>query len=630
MSLLSDTFALINGAGNCFVFTMGGDSTKNRGFGASGEMIAFFYACKSAAPCRGLLGGVNAAAAGTHYLLAGKRNSNTVVGVTTAPAPAACLGGVVLPAGWSGFQHCLLPTSADTVNSSAWMWFANGQFINSQGRVVISMFARDIVGATLATTGYKPNIYTGSTIDIGTGIGGAARQAAGSVRSTGAGPDGTLRRFDMESEAIAATGGSGVGLTFAIGEGTICMGGPGVFLYVALTAKDTRKGWYASSHISQGGKSLHSYIRDHLNTTNMANSVETYMRCMLLLNDTTYASSDGGCQGDVTPGGLGGGGLPVGCGWVDAFGHNDVGTDADVSSFLPSTFPAWSYETTTTISSVNVGAGTVDLVDASGMDASGFFYVSDGEIITYTAKVGNQLTGCVFAAYGTTAGPRFGTVYQGYKSYTPIGHAANHNAWDQWLRARWAAAGGVASLFRHFWKVPNPSSVTLEVVVGMAAANLPQREQRHREMVAAVRAHMPSPYFEIVDPRDVCTAVDMVRNRWCDSNATGVTLAAAGVTSVAGDTINCNAGLSSNGIGNIGAETFIWTGKSGNNPTGCTRGAFGTTAYDTGTPSHTSGREVAEHDMVHSSTHGYQEIWRLLFQFAGVGMPNPLFGLEEL
>lgn len=693
MGLLKETIDDMNVNGRRYVVTMGGDSTMKRGFGDSGELIAFFNALARYVPCCGGLAGMNYTGSGNNFLgNVMRRVSGTAVGVTTAP-PTACQGGVVLPSGWNGYQHALLATSADTVATTAWCWTAFANVINSAGRVVVSMFGKDVAGASGANTGFRPEISTGNAISQAVTFNETNRQAPGtfatsartideitahattpvvrtttphgfttghtvvhagtnstpavngsfvitvvdathysiSAMTTIAGTagftnnsnfEGTLRRIDMESEQVAATGGADVGLTFSIGGAALMLGGPFLAMYVALTAKSTPKGWYASQHISLAGRSLHTYIRDQINTANMANSVETYFKCMLMLNDPTYANSLGGCQGDATPGGLGGVDLPVGCVWVDPFGHNDVGSDANTSSFVPLDGPAWAVEASGTCTAVNTGAGTMDFASTANFDASGHVHIVGGavgsnEIITYTGKTATQLTGCVFAAYGSSAGVRVGaTAVQGYLGITGTGHASNHVFWDQWLRLRWANAGGVDANFKHFWKVPNPSSDQLEVVSGVATANLNQREQRHREMVAAVKAHIPSPYFEVLDPRDVCTAGDMVRNRWCDSLASNVTVGASGVTSTAGDTINLNAGLSTNGVMNIGAETVIWTNKSGNNPTGCIRGAYGTTAYDLNTPSHTSGREVAEHDMIHSSTHGYQEVWRLLFNAA--------------
>lgn len=422
--------------------------------------------------------------------------------------------------------------------------------------------------------------------------------------------EGTLRRYDMESEMVTPTAASGAGATACIGDGSTRFGGPLLALYCAITCKDTQRGWYASKHISQGGKSVFSCIKDHLNTSGMRGSVENYFACMVLLNDTTYAQSYGGCQGDATPGGLGGADLPIGCLWLSCFGHNDVGSDANVSSFVPDGSPAWAVESAGTIASVNTGAGTVTLTDATAFDTAGHIHVNDGEIITYTGKSTHTLTGCTFAAYGSSAGARTGAVVQGHLGITPAGFAANMVYWDQWLRARWAAAGGTPALFRHFWKAPHPVHESLEIVSGVASGNLAQREQRLREFVSAVNARMTSAYFEVIDPRDTITAKQVLENRWCDVNGVA-TLSASGVTSTAGDTINCGTGLGSNGIGRIGAEIFTWTGKSGNNPTGCTRGAFGSTAYDASTPSHTSGREVVDCDMVHNSTQGYRDFWRL-------------------
>ena len=758
-TVLRQVFDDINLTGRRYVFTGGGDSTWSRGNGF-GEWGGFLNAAVQYAPCIGGFAGFNVSAAGgQNYLHAIRRTNNTASGATTTPADAECLGGVVCPSGWLGFQHCLLAAAGTTITSSNWNWTANQAFFNVFGRVVVSVFSRDLSGAADANTGYTPALAGGSTLDVQaspngvrqaivttdtksisgvsvanpttittstahgyatgdkvvitgtntsattvgtftatvtgattftipvnvtsvtTGTGSVSRYIAitsarqitsisvhatdptittesahgyttgdtvvlsstnstpaidGSYTITVTGSttftvsatttvggtagfandstlSGTLRRMDIESQQVTTTSTSGAGASVATGDGGVGLqlGGPALFLYQALTSKDTPKGWWASKHISLGGKSLLSYIIAHINTTSMKDSVETYFKCMLLLNDPTYANAYGGCQGDVSPGGLGGADLAIGCLWVDAFGHNDAGTDANSTSLIPSAFPAWAIAASTTIVSVNTGAGTVDLTDASSFATSGHIHVNDGEIITYSGKSSNQLTGCTFATYGTSAGSRTGTVYQGYNGTSATGFASNMAFWDEWLRARWAAAGGAATNLKHIWKAPMPSHDETSVVSG-PITTLPEREQRHREMVAAVRSHNPSPLFEVVDPRDLITARDMVNNRWADVSLS-VTLTASGVTSTTGDTINCNAGLSTQGVGMIGGECFKWTGKSGNNPTGCTRGAFGTTAYDTGTPSHTSGKEVVELDMIHSSTMGYYEFWRLLF-----------------
>jgi len=310
--------------------------------------------------------------------------------------------------------------------------------------------------------------------------------------------------------------------------------------------------------------------------------------------------------------------------------HNDVGSAGNICSFVPDGEESWAAEATGTIVSHDVGAGTVTLDAGQGanFDTSGHIKTAAGEIITYTGKSTDTLTGCTFETFGTTAQPRDGFgCYQGYLSYTPTGFAANNHFWDDWLRARWVAAGGASANFKRILKASMPVIDELASTAGVVST-LPQREQRHRDMIAAVRSHSPSALFEVVDPRETITARDMVVNRWADINATA-TLSASGVTSTAGDTINSGAGLSTSGVGRIGSEAFKWTGKSGNNPTGCTRGAFGTTAYDTGTPSHTSGREIVELDMIHSSTMGYQEFWRLKM-LAELGTPSSIFELEGL
>lgn len=629
MSLLKQVFDDINTNGRRYVFTGGGDSTFNRGNGF-GEWGAFLEQAKAYAPCIGGLGGMNVTGSGMNYLWAIRRTNNTAVGATTTPADPECLGGIVTPSGWTGFLHCLLAAAGTTVSSTNWNWTANASFVNAHGRVVVSMFSRAVSGATDANTGYTPVISGGSSLDVSASPNGT-RQAAGTLVNTSSGTVGTLRRTDMESEMVTATAATGAGASFAIGDGSLRLGGPSLFLYAALTTKDTPKGWWASKHISLGGKALYNYIKEGLSATSYADSIETYFKCMLLLNDPTYANAYGGCQGDVTPGGLGGADLAIGCLWLDCFMHNDVGSAGNVSSFVPDGFPSWAIKSTVTIQSHNVGAGTVDLGAGQGatLDTSGHIHTENGEIITYTGISTDQLTGCTFAAYGTTAQPRdsFSAV-QGYKSYTATGFASNNFFWDQWLRARWAAAGGTDQNFKRFLKASNPVSDTTSVA-STTVSTLPEREERHQRMIEAVRAHPPSPYTDIINPRDYISTQDVVRNRWCDIN-TSSTLSASGVTSTAGDTINvATSALSTSGIGLIGSEAFKWTGKSSNNPTGCTRGAFGTTAYDTGTPSHTSGREIVECDMIHNSTVGYQEIWRRILN-AELGAASSIFELEGM
>lgn len=773
--ILAQVFHDIKTNGRRYVFTGGGDSTFNRGNGF-GEWGAFLEQAKAHAPCIGGLGGMNVNGSGMNYLWAMKRQGNTAVGATTAPADPECLGGIVNPSGWTGFLHCLLAAAGTTISSTNWNWTANASFINAHGRVVASMFTRDLSGAADANTGYAPVISGGSTLDVSasqsgtrqavattgtksitsvsvanpttittsaahgyatgdkvvitgtntsattvgtftatvtgattftipvnvtsvtTGTGSVSRyNAITSARqisaisihasapeittdeahgyttgntvvlsstnstpaidgshvitvtspttftvpttTTGAGTagfanntslSGTLRRIDMESEQITATAATGIGASFCIGSSDTLLGGPLLSLYVAMTVKDTPKGWWASKHISLGGKALYDYIEEGLSTANYANSIETYFKCMLLLNDPTYANSYGGCQGDVTPGGLGGADLAIGCLWVDCFMHNDVGSAGNICSFVPDGEESWAAEATGKIVAHDTGAGTVTLDAGQGasFDTSGHIKTAAGEIITYTGKSTDTLTGCTFATFGTTAEPRDTfACYQGYLSYTATGFAANNHFWDDWLRARWAAAGGAAANFKRILKASMPVIDEVASTAGVVST-LPQREQRHRDMVAAVRSRSPSPLFEVVDPRDTITARDMVVNRWADVNATA-TLGASGVTSTAGDTINCGAGLSTSGVGRIGNEAFKWTGKSGNNPTGCTRGAFGTTAYDTGTPSHTSGREIVDLDMIHSSTMGYQEFWRRKL-LAELGSSSSIFELEGL
>ncbi len=611
-TVLRQVFDDININGRRYVFTGGGDSTFNRGNGF-GEWGAFLEQAKAYAPCIGGLGGMNVSASGMNYLWAMKRQGNTAVGATTAPADSECLGGVVCPTGWAGYQHCLLAAAGTTISSTNWNWTANASFINAHGRVVASMFSRAVSGATDANTGYTPVISGGSGLDVSASQSGT-RQAAGSLVNTSSGTVGTLRRTDMESEQITATAATGAGATFCIGDSGLRLGGPALFLYVALTCKDTPKGWWASKHISLGGKALYDYIKEGLNTTNYANSIETYFKCMLLLNDPTYANSYGGCQGDVTPGGLGGADLAIGCLWVDCFMHNDVGSAGNVSSFVPTGEESWAAEASSVVVSVNVvpaqGSRTVNLTNASSFDTSGHIHL-DGEMITYTGKSSNQLTGCTTEAYGSTAGSKTGTAYQGHLSYTATGFAANNHFWDDWLRARWAAAGGAALNFKRVLKASMPVHDTLTVASGVVTT-LAEREDRHRKMIAAVRAHMPSALTDIIDPRDTITAQDMVVNRWCDVN-TADTLAASGVTSTSGDTINLTAGaptIATYGVGRIGAEIIKWSGLSSGNPTGCVRGAFGSTAYSNSTPSHASGREFVDCDMIHSSTMGYQQFWR--------------------
>ena len=626
--ILAQVFHDIKTNGRRYVFTGGGDSTFNRGNGF-GEWGAFLEQAKAHAPCIGGFGGMNVNGSGMNYLWAMRRTNNTAVGATTAPADPECLGGIVNPSGWTGFLHCLLAAAGTTISSTNWNWTANASFVNAHGRVVASMFTRAVSGATDANTGYTPIVTGGSALDVSASPNGT-RQAAGTLVNTSSGTVGTLRRTDMESEQITATAASGIGASFAIGDGGLRLGGPALFLYAALTVKDTPKGWWASKHISLGGKALYDYIEEGLSTASYADSIETYFRCMLLLNDPTYANSFGGCQGDVTPGGLGGADLAIGCLWVDCFMHNDVGSAGNICSFVPDGEESWAAEATGTIVAHNTGAGTVTLDAGQGasFDTSGHIKTAAGEIITYTGKSTDTLTGCTFATFGTTAEPRDTfACYQGYLSYTATGFAANNHFWDDWLRARWAAAGGAAANFKRILKASMPVIDEVASTAGVVST-LPQREQRHRDMIAAVRSRSPSPLFEVVDPRDTITARDMVVNRWADVNATA-TLGASGVTSTAGDTINCGAGLSTSGVGRIGNEAFKWTGKSGNNPTGCTRGAFGTTAYDTGTPSHTSGREIVELDMIHSSTMGYQEFWRRKL-LAELGSSSSIFELEGL
>lgn len=620
--LLKRLFDDMNRTGRRYVFTGGGDSTFNRGNGF-GEWGAILEQSKAYAPCVGGMGGMNVSASGMNYLWAMKRQGNTAVGATTAPADAECLGGVVCPTGWTGFQHCLLAAAGTTISSTNWNWTANASFMNTQGRVVASMFTRAMSGATDANTGYTPFISGGSALDASSSQNGT-RQSGGSIVNTSTAPVGTLRRTDMESDAITSTAASGSGASACIGDGSLRLGGPALFQYVAITSKDTPKGWWASKHISLGGKALYDYIKEGLNTTNYANSIETYFKCMLLLNDTTYANSYGGCQGDVTPGGLGGANLAIGCAWFDCFGHNDVGSAGDVSSFVPYNGPSWAVESSSTITGItDAGAGLsiVQLTSTSGFDSSGHIHVLGGaiatdEIITYTSIVGNELRGCTFGAYNSTAGTRVSAMAaQGYKSYTATGFAANNFFWDEWIRARWVAAGGDNQNFKRFLKAPNPVSDTT-AVASTTVTTLLEREERHQRMIEAVRAYPPSPYTELIDPRRYVTAAECVVNRWCDPITNGVTVAVAGVTSTAGDTINLNLGspvLGTYGVGRIGSEAIKWTGKSGNNPTGCTRGAFGTTAYDLNTASHASGRDFVECDMIHNSTVGYQEIWRRIF-----------------
>lgn len=70
------------------------------------------------------------------------------------------------------------------------------------------------------------------------------------------------------------------------------------------------------------------------------------------------------------------------------------------------------------------GSATVNLDDASGYDASGWVRIDD-EIIAYSGKSGNQLTGCTRGAFSTTAAE--------HSSDTKVQQCAvwqNQNVWD--------------------------------------------------------------------------------------------------------------------------------------------------------------------------------------------------------
>lgn len=613
-----------------------GDSTTYRHQNGMGG--AFANELANWLPVRGAIFGwnVQAGGGGTEEgttRIARRQGGGATGGGTTTGLPAGCNGGIVCPASWDGWLPVYLATSADTIrgNSNHWLHLPGNGGFNYMGSVVGSFFVMED-SSTDAASGIVPQIIGAGTDDACASTAGSIQQGGTRVQTAAGGVSGTLRRIDIERRGISvSTATSGwlgvrVGTTYN-GAAADDVVGPFVGLYIAATAKQQPTGFHVTRHISRGGQSLYDLIVAHVNTTNMANSVKHLFQCWISLGDTDYTGA-WAAQGDVSAGGPGGNGAAYqGVEWLTCVGHNDTGET--LNSFVPSAFPSWAVEASTNIVSVNVGAGTVDLTDATNFDSAGHIHVNDGEIITYTGKSSNQLTGCTFAAFGTTAGTRFGTVYQGYPSYTPAGFAANMKYWDEWLRARWAAAGGTAANFYHCWPRPLPVTDDLEVVVGVATANYGQREQRLREYFNAFNSYCAGSLTFCANFHGVLTAAEMVRHRLCDVNAASTLSANIATTGAA--TISVTGGMSGQtfGIVQVGSEAIKFPSKSGNNLTSCTRGAFGTTAQTNSIASHASGADIVELDMIHSSIQGYHEAWRRWLN-AELGFSSSIFELEGM
>lgn len=584
---------------------------------SEGHMSSTIKAINDWFPCKGVLMGVGAAvsAFNDQGFDRAMMLSASPAGVVTSGYPAGCNGGLVAPSGYHAPLGLYLAANANTFYSATNALLMRSDCpVNLTGPLVYSVHWMEINDANATVrnnSSIQASVYYITEYRNNVGIFGS-RIALGTVTHTATtGTTGTLKRTDLEIPPLNwnATNGNGIGGVFA-SEAPSGAVGPAAVLMQSFVAKAVPFGFIATQGWSLGGNPLNYQLRQILSTANCDKSRETQIKILSGLAASSYAGSTGGAADGGTPGGFGGNDIYYTL-CIDFWGHNESGNGGN--SFVTKDDPT-TWEFTAGVASINTGGGTVTTDSAATLAALGtggtrFCLYVDGagnaEFISFTGTSGANLTGCTFAAYGSTATSRTGgNVYFGYQVNSANGFRADLIFKYNWNLQRHLNAGLAADKFRYCLWMPFPVSDAPQNLG--SASRTAGREyifSTYRTVARALEDTLP--YFLFVDPAQALTFQRLLERRALACNsANGIASTGTTVSVDSGSTVNvvsatyipapCDTLL-------IGNEWVSVLSKLGNVLTIDQRGLYGTTqqTWASGTP-------VAFADPIHHSRTGYE------------------------
>lgn len=607
MAKFRDSIQAIADRGGRLLVDMSGDSTLR--YEGHGHCMAVQATLDGYFPNIGVLIGANGAFPSIDGGFFRTRRRGTATKGATSSLPSGCNEGIVVPAGWEGFLPCYYAAGTSSTDLIMSAMLAYDSPIGNRSRFSYAVFFQEINeanGATRSASGFEMGCWRMADFQpvtaFGTEIVSAAR-----VNTATTGTTGTLRAAFLEVPeydrgAVAAT----QGLAFSYDAKGTGLVGPAAVLYHAVVNKTKKSGFIHTIDLVLGGNSLDNLIKSRGATQYSKESLKTKMQCFRMLCATSYADAypAAAAYGQPTTGGPGGNGSAYYAAFV-CEGHNDS-ADGDIAFCQPSIGQSVQYQQAVT--AINRGGGTLNVADATQLPTAGMLGFLDAlnspiEWITWTGKSGNQLTGCTFTRYGSAAASgSTGTAYVGYPASHPKGFAANLTQDYQFRLAAWIDAGGSEATFIYVWVTPIPCSDT-PTNTGSSATFAGRQYIFDQYRLEGFRLEALLPGFVVADLSSVVSFGNVLE--WGAPNVTSTT--STTVTADGGTTLTLSSAAAwgtSGETGKVGSEYFSWTGKSGNQLTGLSRGLYGSTSQ-----TWPSGTDAKSLDFIHHSWTGFYRSW---------------------